>query len=45
MAEVERQQRKFRPLPQGFEPPVLEDGTEWTGGSLSREELYAEDGR
>ncbi|HYO73220.1 MAG TPA: hypothetical protein VEU33_44865 [Archangium sp.] len=45
IAEVERQQRKFRPLPQGFEPPVLEGGTEWTGGSLSREELYADDGR
>jgi hypothetical protein len=45
LAEVERHRQKFRPLPQDFTPPVLEGGTEWVGGSLSREELYGDDGR
>jgi hypothetical protein len=29
----------------GFEPPVLAGGTEWIGGSLSRAQLYGDDGR
>ena len=45
LAEVEGQQRQFRPLPQDFQPPVLEGGTGWVGGSLSRDELYGDDGR
>jgi hypothetical protein len=45
LADVERQQGKFRPLPLDFQPPVLEGGSEWVGGSLSRDELYGDDGR
>lgn len=45
LSEVERHRQKFRPLPRDFTPPVLEGGTEWVGGSLSRDELYGDDGR
>jgi hypothetical protein len=45
LAKVERHRQKFRPLPRDFMPPVLEGGTEWVGGSLSRDELYGDDGR
>jgi hypothetical protein len=29
----------------GFEPPVLAGGSAWIGGSMSREQLYGDDGR
>lgn len=44
MIEAARQQN-FRPLPPDFTAPRLGSGGTWTGGSLSREELYGDDGR
>jgi len=38
-------QQEFRPLPPDFTAPRLGSGGTWTGGSLSREELYGADGR
>lgn len=35
----------LRPPPQGFTPPVLSGGTAWRAGLLTREEIYADDGR
>ena len=39
------QRGRFRPLPRDFSPPLLRGGTDWIGGSLSREEMYGDDGR
>jgi hypothetical protein len=35
----------FRPPPKGWRPPVLSGGGTWTGGNLTREEIYDDDGR
>lgn len=34
-----------RPIPRDFVPPELGEGGKWIGGSLSREEIYGDDGR
>lgn len=34
-----------RPVPAGWEPPLLRAGGTWIGGSLRREEIYDDDGR
>jgi hypothetical protein len=36
---------RFHSPAKGWSPPVLSGGTHWDGGSLSREELYGDDGR
>ena len=42
---AEAKKKRFKPLPKDWEPPTLAGGTQWVGGSLSREELYGDDGR
>jgi hypothetical protein len=34
-----------RPVPEDWEPPVLEGRGRWIGGSLRREDMYGDDGR
>lgn len=40
-----RRQVRLRPPPALFRPPILEGGTGWIGGDLSRADLYGDDGR
>jgi hypothetical protein len=37
--------KRFRLFPKDFKPVVLSGGGVWTGGSLSRDEIYDDDGR
>jgi hypothetical protein len=44
VAEASRR-AKALPRKARFQPPTLTGGTAWLGGSLTREELYGDDGR
>ncbi len=45
LAEANLRESKFRPPPLDWEPPILKGTGAWDAGSLSREELYDDDGR
>ena len=44
MAEAARRAKRLR-ADSLFRRPTLAGGDQWTGGGLSREELYGDDGR
>jgi hypothetical protein len=44
MAEAARRAKKLQ-ADSHFQRPTLVGGGEWTGGGLSREEIYGDDGR
>ena len=45
LSEAKLREKKFRPPPPDWKPPILKGGGVWEGGSLRREELYDDDGR